>query len=211
MRARRYSFRILNGSVSRYIKIALVDQYGHRVPHHLIANDGNVMEHAVPFPNAESADLPVQGIAERYDIIVDFSQFRAGTKLYMVNLLEHRDGRRPKEVIPLVDVLLNEYCDAPPENAVADSCDVGVGKFLEFRVVGYEGADTSMNPADYVEGKKKMIPLPTFTAAELANAKHRTFEFGRSSGTDTNPRTIKTDGGQGFGMDPMRLSAAPRS
>jgi hypothetical protein len=76
-------------------------------------------------------------------------------------------------------------------------------------VVEYAGVDTSMNPADYVEGKKKMIPLPPFTAEELANAKHRTFEFGRSSGTDSTPWTIKTDGGQGLGMDPARLSAAP--
>ena len=209
VRARRYRFRMLNGSVSRWFKIALIDQNGNRVPHHMIANDGNVMEHAVPFPNAESVDLPTQAIAERYDIIVDFSQFQPGDKLYLVNLLEHRDGRRPKEAIPLSEVVSNQYCDAPPDFAAADACDTTVGRFLEFRVVEYAGVDTSMNPADYVEGKKKMIPLPSFTAEELANAKHRSFTFGKSSGTDTTPWTIKTDGGQGFGMDPARLSAAP--
>jgi FtsP/CotA-like multicopper oxidase with cupredoxin domain len=198
VRARRYRLRILNGSVSRYFKIALVDESGQRVPFHMIANDGNIMEHAVAFPNAESADLPTQAIAERYDIIVDFSQFQEGDKVYMVNLIEHENGKGPNEAIPLADVLSGAYQGDP-----------AVGKFLEFRVKSHAGVDSSMNPADYVEGGKKMIPLPGFTATELANARHRTFEFGRSSGTDTTPWTIKTDGGQGFGMDPRRLSAAP--
>ena len=29
----------------------------------MIANDGNIMEHAVPFPNPQSADLPTQADA----------------------------------------------------------------------------------------------------------------------------------------------------
>jgi len=48
-----------------------------------------------------------------------------------------------------------------------------------------------------------------FTDAELANAKHRTFEFGRSSGSDGKPWTVATDGGQGFTANPNRISAAP--
>ena len=98
VRPRRYRFRILNASVSRFFKIALVNAAGKRVPFHMIANDGNIMEHAVRFPNAKSEDLPLQGIAERYDIIVDFAAFAQGTKLYMVNLAEHEDGARPKRI-----------------------------------------------------------------------------------------------------------------
>jgi len=331
VRARRYRFRILNGSVSRYLKLALVDQRGDRVPYHMVANDGNIMEHAVPFPNDESFDLPTQAVAERYDIVVDFSRFREGDRLYLVNLLQHEDGKGPDRAVSLQKIVRNEYCQAnlpadddasaagddvdssrggrasgrrasgrnraeallrrrsgndrrraeatsalehasrqledaarqredadrqredalrqrdeaarqreeawqqrrdrpgrrpappapQPEDEVVehppapmDSCtsalgDPGVGKFLEFRVVAYDGVDTSMNPADYVEGKKKMIPLPGFSAEELANARHRTFEFGRDDGTDSAPWTIKTDGGFGYDMDPARLSAAP--
>jgi len=198
VRARRYRFRILDGSVSRYIKIAVVDEAGNRVPFHLVANDGNIMEHAVAFPNAESADLPIQAIAERYDIVIDFSQFNEGDKIYFVNVLEHTTGKRPENEIPLDEVLSGLYQGDP-----------AVGKFFEMRVVAYSGQDLSMNPADYVEGKKKMIPRPSFTASELANAKHRTFSFGRSNGTDSAPWTIKTDGAQGFSMDPRRLTAAP--
>ncbi len=199
VRARKYRLRILNGSVSRLWKFALVTSNGTRVPFHMVANDGNIMEHAVPFPNAEAQELPFQGIGERFDIVVDFKAFPAGTKLYLVNLSEHADGREPKSAVPLAAVMNNTYTGGDPV----------VGKVMEFRVVKYTGIDKSMNPADYVEGKKKMIPRPTITAAELATARVRTFEFGRSGGTDQMPWTIKTDGGQGLGTDTHRIDAHP--
>jgi FtsP/CotA-like multicopper oxidase with cupredoxin domain len=218
VRARRYRFRILNGSVSRYIKIALVDQNGVPVPFHMVANDGNIMEHAVAFDGTlgtQRGILPEQAIAERYDIVVDFSRFAPGSRLYFVNLLEHDDGRGPKEAIPLADVLSGSYQavardddgDGLPERW--ENGDPCVRKFLEFRVHAYTGTDLSMNPADYTPGKKKMLPLPRPSANELAQARHRTFEFGRSGGSDEKPWTIKTDGGSAFGMDPTRISAAP--
>jgi manganese oxidase len=214
VRARKYRFRILNGSVSRYWKIAFVDSSGNQVPFHLVGNDGNILEHAVAFPNAESPEgLPEQGIAERYDIIMDFSKFKDGDKIYAVNLLEHQDGKTPNQAIPLDLVLSGAYsADGCPA-----TCDPVVGKFMEIRVHGYTGTDLSMNPADYVVGKKKMIPLPGFTPQELANAKERTFEFTR--GGDVKPWTIKTDGGQAFNASTTpgegelkifdRVSAAP--
>jgi FtsP/CotA-like multicopper oxidase with cupredoxin domain len=197
VRARRYRFRVLNGSVSRFFKFTVVDAKGKRVPIYLVANDGNIMEHSVLFPNAASADLPEQSIGERYDIVIDFSAFREGDKLYVINTLEHEDGKTPKRVVPLAEVLGGKY-----------NGDPAVGKFLEFRVRAFNGVDRSMNPADYVDGKKTMIPLPTFSSQELARARQRTFEFGRSNGTDREPWTIKTDGGEGFTMDPHRDSVA---
>ena len=218
VRARRYRFRILNGSVSRYLKIALVDQSGAPVPFHMVANDGNIMEHAVAFDGTlgtQRGILPEIGIAERYDIVVDFSRFAPGSRLYFVNVLEHDDGRGPNAQIPLADVVSGRYRAVARDNdgdGLADEWRDGdpcVGKFMEFRVQAYSGQDRSMNPADFTAGRRKMIPLPRPSASELANARHRTFEFGRSSGTDEAPWTIKTDGGSAFGMDPARLSAAP--
>lgn len=199
VRARRYRFRLLNGSVSRLWKIAIVTAAGQRVPFHMIANDGNIMEHAVLFPNAQSKELPTQGIGERFDIVVDFKSFPAGTKLYLVNLAEHADGRGPKGIAPLAEVMNGTYVGDPV-----------VGKFMELRVVAYTGVDQSMNPASYVEGQKKMIPRPVITSAELATARHRTFEFGRSNGTDDKPWTIKTDGGMGMQTDLQKISARPK-
>jgi FtsP/CotA-like multicopper oxidase with cupredoxin domain len=211
VRARRYRLRLLNGSVSRYFKLGMVDEIGNPVPFYMVANDGNIMEHTVYFENGE---LPTQGIAERYDIIVDFSNYAPGSKLYLVNMLQHKDGQATDKVIPLSDIAnglyyadqVDEDADGVPDRWV--NGDPVVGKFLEFRVSEYDGVDQSLNPVDYVVGKKQMIPIQRPSEEELATALHRTFEFERQP-TDETPWVIETDGGKGFGMDPRRISAAP--
>ena len=211
VRARKYRFRILNGSVSRYFKVALVTQSGEPVPFYMVANDGNLMEHTVYFADGT---LPTQGIAERYDIVVDFSEFDPGDKLYFVNVLQHRNGQATDVVVPLEDIVSGDYFPTIIDDDSDGTYDrwVGgdpvVGAFMEFRVHPYDGVDQSMNPADYVEGGLKMIPLRRPSEEDLANALHRTFEFERQP-TDETPWVIETDGGKGFTMDPQRLSAAP--
>ncbi|HXE98257.1 MAG TPA: multicopper oxidase domain-containing protein [Dongiaceae bacterium] len=236
VRARSYRFRILNGSVSRYFAFALVQQVMgtvgeipgppgsgvsyNRVPFHMIANDGNLMEHTVAFDSRmdinHNATLPVQGIAERYDIIVNFAKhgIKPGDKLYFVNTLEHTRGRRPGAQIPL-EAILSEQYKPVVQNDIWVGGDPAVGKFLELRVHAYTGQDLSMDPADFEPGKKVMIPLTIHRddladQAKLAKARHRTFLFARSNPTDDVRWTIKTDGGGGFGMDPRRISAAPQ-
>ncbi|MEE9383862.1 MAG: multicopper oxidase domain-containing protein, partial [Nannocystaceae bacterium] len=54
-----------------------------------------------------------------------------------------------------------------------------------------------------------MIPLRRPTSAQIANARHRNFEFEKNP-TDDAPWVIETDGGKGIGMDPRRVSAAPQ-
>ena len=211
VRARRYRFRILNGSVSRYFKLALVDEAGQPVPFHMVANDGNIMEHSVYFENGE---LPTIGIAERYDIVIDFGNFEEGDKLYLVNMLQHKNGQATDVPIPLADIASGAYAPTTADDdgdGLADRWvegDPTVGKFLEFRVKKHKKKDRSMNPAKFVAGRKKMIPIRRPKEEELANALHRTFEF-EGQPTDEKPWVIETDGGKGFGMDPRRLSAAP--
>ena len=218
VRARKYRFRLLNGSVARYMKIALVDSRGRAVPFHMIANDGNIMEHAVAMDGTlgtRAGILPEQMIGERYDIIVDFSRFRPGDRLYFVNLLEHEDGKGPSRIIPLNDVVRGLYrptardIDGDGQLDVYEGGDPCVGQFMELRVQAYTGQDLSMNPANYISGRQKMIPLHRPTALQLANARHRTFKFGRSGGTDEKPWTIKVDGGDALGADPTVASACP--
>jgi FtsP/CotA-like multicopper oxidase with cupredoxin domain len=218
VRARKYRLRILNGSVSRYFKLALVDDRGRPVSFHMIANDGNVMQHAIKFDGRHGTQrgiLPLQSIAERYDIIVDFSQFRPGQKLYLVNLQSHKNGKVVDDTIPLRDVMSGRYRAIPRDDdgdGLADrweGADPCVGKIMEFRVHEYQGQDLSMDPSLYEPGGQVMVELPRPTAQELRQARHRTFEFGRSGGTDSAPWTIKTDGGDAFTADPRRLTAAP--
>ncbi|MCB1909106.1 MAG: multicopper oxidase domain-containing protein [Rhodocyclaceae bacterium] len=243
VRARRYRFRILNGSVSRFFTVALVREVAgsggefpgpagsgvsyDRVPFHMIANDGNIMEHAVPFDGTMDLDgdgdlnnhfgiLPTQAIAERYDIVVDFSAngIQPGDKIYFVNLMEQDTGKGTKSTIPLADVLSEAYKPVVQQTGTGPKWvngDPVVGKFLEVRVQSYSGTDLSMNPKDFEPGKQKMIPLSIDrNDPMLAQARHRTFEFGRGSGTDGSPWTVKTDGGSGLNMDPRRVSAAPQ-
>ena len=255
VRARRYRFRILNGSVSRYLTLALVQEVQgtggamqgpkgskvsyNRVPFHLVANDGNILEHAVPFDgsmdlNADGntqdhkGQLPTQGIAERYDIVVDFAKngIKAGDKLYFVNLKEHDTGIGSKRDVPLADVLSESYKavllmkDGQPEKW--DKGDPVVGKFLELRVKAYSGKDLSMNPAEYEPAKpgkamgKVMIPLwlnreNPADMAKLQTARHREFEFGRTNGTDEAPWTVKTDNNLlAYSADMRRISDSPQ-
>jgi manganese oxidase len=201
----------LNGSVSRIFKIAIVDAAGNKLKYHMIGNDGNLMEYAIPFPNTESKEaLPQQGIAERLDIIVDFNQSIAGNTVYFVNTQEHQNGKGPSNVIPLANILNGSY------KADYKNGDPAVGKFLELRVkgCGTDGlqacTDLSMKPSDYEPGKKNLIVRRKFTTAELQTAKHRTFEFARIVTTDNKPWAIKTDGGVGLNADMSRVSAAFR-
>ncbi|NWL20382.1 multicopper oxidase domain-containing protein [Pseudomonas umsongensis] len=251
VRARSYRFRMLNGSVSRYFKLALVREikgtsgefqgpkgsgvsYA-RVPFHMIANDGNIMEHSVPFDGSMDLDadgdkqnhnaiLPTQGIAERFDIIVNFAKngIKPGDKLFFVNLLVHDDGKGPKEPVSLADALSENYkavIKQTSKGPMWDKGDPAVGKMLQLNVKPYTGQDLAMDPAAYEPAKPGkaeglvMIPLKIHRdnatdKALLAKARHRTFTFGRSDGTDEAPWTVKTDGGFGFHMDPRRLNAS---
>jgi len=187
--ARQYRFRILNASVSRFFKVALCDSNGTAKPMIQIGNDGNLLPNAV-----QLTELDEQGIAERYDIVIDFSRYQPGQKLYMVNLCEHKDGTKPNADLRLADAL------------AGNSGDPCVGRFLEFRVVPLKPGTTDKSVP--VVDKMPLIPNPDLS--KIPVVRERTFEFGRGSGQDGLPWTIKVDGGQSFNADYTRLSAYPQ-
>lgn len=177
---RKYRFRIVNAAVSRFFKLALSDGS----PMVLIATDGNLMERPL-FVN----ELDEQGIAERFDVVIDFSRYQIGDKVWFVNLTEHLDGKGPTRDLTVVEALSG------------NSLDPGVGRALEFRVLRDPAEpDRSRVPAT-------LIPLPV----RDPTVRERTFKFGRSGGSDKNPWTIKTDGGPGLAFDVNRISAAPKA
>ena len=90
-RAPQYRFRILNAASSRFFKIAL-QRLGQAQPITQIANDGNLL----PSPVTLTA-LDEQGIAERYDIVIDFSQLRSATSCTSSTSCEHDDGAKPRK------------------------------------------------------------------------------------------------------------------
>jgi FtsP/CotA-like multicopper oxidase with cupredoxin domain len=193
---RKYRFRILNGSVSRFFKICLSD--GSTFTQ--IANDGNLLPHPV-----QLTQLDEQGIAERYDIVIDFSRYGIGGKVWLVNLCEHQDGKKPSKDLTLTDALAGK------------SSDPCVGKFLEFRIV--------RNPAvpDQSQVPATLIPNPDLSSIPVA--RERTFAFGSGAsqnqsdpitsyitgaGGQTGPWGIATDNGRMLDADFGRLSAAPK-
>jgi FtsP/CotA-like multicopper oxidase with cupredoxin domain len=190
---RKYRFRILNASVSRFLKIALADSRGRAQQVTQIANDGNLLPSPVTL-----LQLDEQGTAERYEIVIDFSRYKQNEKLYLVNLCEHVDGRGPSRDVSLAEALSGT------------SLDPCVGRFMEFRVV----RDPAQPDVSRVPGV--LVPNPDLSA--LPVAKVRTFEFGRDALGPTGdpaiyegvgPWGIGTDGGDKLAANFNRITAAP--
>ncbi len=115
---RKYRLRLLPANMSRFYQFTFADERGREVPVDVIANDGNFLERPVRRRN-----LDQQGPAERFDVILDFSRFRPGERVYLVNRLEFSNGRGPDRAVPLADAL------------AGNSSDPAVCAVMEFRVV----------------------------------------------------------------------------
>jgi FtsP/CotA-like multicopper oxidase with cupredoxin domain len=186
---RKYRFRILNAAVSRFFQLQLSDNSVMIQ----IANDGNLLPQPVP-----QTRLDQLGIAERYDIVIDFSRYNIGDKVWLVNVLEHENGAMPAGTVSLAAAVAGQ------------SSDPCVGEFLEFRIV--------RNPAspDVSQVAATLIPNPDLSAIPVTNT--RTFVFGDSADqTSRNPITsffgpwgIGTNGGDKLNADFGRVSAAPK-
>src|SRR5437016_12238782 len=100
----------------------------------IIANDGNLL----PSPVVVT-QLDQQGIGERFDVVIDFSRYSLGQKVWMVNVLAHEDGTMPSGTVSLAQAL------------AGSSSDPCVGKFLEFRIVrNPSNQDSSQGPTTVI-------------------------------------------------------------
>jgi FtsP/CotA-like multicopper oxidase with cupredoxin domain len=206
--ARRYRFRLLNASVSRFIKLAVVDQAGRPFPFHFIANDGNFVVKPILIPDGI---LDEQGSAERYDIVIDFAKAKArgAARLYLVNLLQQTNGRKPDGAVSIRQAMTGVEADP------------AVGPFLEFRI-GNTAPDKSadfFDPAWGTLGSKVLTEQVPMQAA----VRERTIEFVRSRGDSRNtpdgrcipdcadienfPWAIKINGQAAHSLNANRISA----
>jgi FtsP/CotA-like multicopper oxidase with cupredoxin domain len=189
---RKYRFRVLNAAVARFFKVALANAAGVAQPIVQIANDGNLLPNPVTL-----LALDEQGIAERYDIVIDFSKYAIGDRLYLVNLCEHESGTGPSADLTMAQALSGQ------------SSDPCVGQFLQFIVVRDPAQpDVSQVPAT-------LIPNPDLSAIPIART--RTFVFGDDAKQERTavpafggPWGISTNGGEKLDADYGRISAAPR-
>jgi len=87
---RRYRIRMYNGGPSRFYWWWLRQGTGANfVPMTVIGNDGNLMPRAVTTTSFK------QGVAQRFDVILDFTNMKPGTEFYFVNRAEQTSGRGP--------------------------------------------------------------------------------------------------------------------
>ena len=203
---RKYRFRILAAGMSRFWKLAIADPNGRAVPFQFIANDGSLVVNPI-----QLTVLDQQGIAERYDIVVDFSAFRIGDRLTLVNTLEQTDGRRPTAELSLARAL------------AGDNNDPVVGGILQFRIVGQVASvdvpgvihhSTDRDPSVVPAVLTQQIPIVT-------PVRTRVVEWGRGNGDSrqangqcipdcpdqaTFPWVVKVNGAAAHSMNANRIS-----
>lgn len=84
---RKYRFRLLNGGPSRLYKLFLTKRGSDAETFTVISEDGNLLPEPI---KTKSIDL---WVANRTDIVVDFSKYKDGDQLFLTNRLEMRsDG-----------------------------------------------------------------------------------------------------------------------
>ncbi|WP_137885849.1 multicopper oxidase family protein [Pseudomonas sp. 2FE] len=148
--ARKYRFRLLDAGPSRFYGLSLVTSSNVRQTFTYIANDGNLL----PAPLLNQT-LVIFAVAERADIVVDFSRYPIGTELYLINRMRQEKTRGPKDIKDEGPRILKFIVDRnPPEQ------------------------DLSQVPAT-------LRPLPPLNLAEIAAARVRRWEFARSGGVWT--------------------------
>lgn len=148
VKRRKYRFRLLNGGPARFYTFVL-RKGGSNRPFTQITDNGNFLQ----APRRNLTKIEVQ-VAERPDIIVDFSQFQAGDKVYLANILPMKDGR------------------GPDRGKTLNPDDVA-NQIIEFRVESYSGTDGSQIPNYF----RDLPPIP-----DLSNVPRRSWRFERGNG-----------------------------
>ncbi|NJL28529.1 MAG: multicopper oxidase domain-containing protein [Thermoanaerobaculia bacterium] len=155
---RKYRFRIVNAGPSRIytLKTCEVGADGRECVSDelatdfvVIANDGNLL--AEPVTGLDNVTISA---AERYELIIDFSDFRHGDRINLMNIADQTSGKGRTGVF------------APMTSELAQ-------KVMQFRVIGPNVPDPSRVPA-------LMREKPTITEDEIVC--ERTFTFDNQAG-----------------------------
>jgi FtsP/CotA-like multicopper oxidase with cupredoxin domain len=165
---RRYRFRLLDTGPSRFYQFFLTDlnNLGATNPFWVIANDGNLL----PVPvQVQSVRI---GVAERVDIIIDFSQF-AGKTIYLENRLNQLNGQGPVDEFGPNGT--SQECTLVSGTTIPSILAAGQGNLLlQFNVAGGKAVDNSLPPS-----QQKFYQLPS---TEVEPDAVRTFKFDRLNG-----------------------------
>lgn len=155
---RKYRFRLLNAGPSRFYQFFLTKDNKDQA-FIQISNDESLLEKPYNIPPHEGVSIAV---SERADVVIDFSRYTTGDKLFLVNRLVMQDeGFGPV-------VVAGKYKTLPE----------GEGDHVLCFVVGGDAVDPSQIPNDL----RKNPHLPDFTKLPSEELKkllnHREFIFG---------------------------------
>ncbi|MFO1072506.1 MAG: multicopper oxidase domain-containing protein [Geminicoccaceae bacterium] len=148
---RKYRFRLLDGGPSRFYRFVL-RKGTTNVKFTQITASGNLLY--VPKTGLTELDL---WVAERSDIIVDFTNFQEGDEIIMSNILSMRADGRGEEVGKRLN---------PDDPA---------NQLLKFKVVGSQPAD---DPSQVPQRFRPLPPLP-----DLSKLPRKLFKFERKNGS----------------------------
>ncbi len=151
VKRRKYRLRLLDGDALRFFEVYLTHN-GSDQDFTYIANDGNLLPK--PLRGVRKVRL---GMAERADIVVDFSKYKAGDTLYLVDRISQTSPRGPSEKLVKPGTPL-----------------------LRFDV---EGDPATPDVSRVPDTLRELPPLPS--PEELAKLKVRKWEFDRSKGSWT--------------------------
>lgn len=102
---RKYRFRLLNGGPTRSYEIYFIVKNGTTAQlFKYIASDGNLLPVTLNSanlrsPNGASPSGIRLGVAERADIVFDFSPYPKGTEIIMINRLQQLSTRKPESAL----------------------------------------------------------------------------------------------------------------
>ena len=205
---RKYRFRFLSAGMSRFIQLQIADSSGNAIQFLQIANDGNLFVNPIPLTS-----LDQQGTAERYDIIVDFSRYKNGDTLTLVNSLLQTDGRKPDQQQKLSDALKG------------NNNDPAMGAIMQFRVVdSLQSVDDPTVTLKATDPDLSQVPNTLTEQIPIVTPdRTRVVMWGRSGNGDSKatgqctpdcdgeqftafPWTVIVDGGQSHSMNANRVS-----
>lgn len=105
VRRRKYRFRILNTGPVKTWNLSLINQAGQQVPMTVVAVDANFLE----TPHELTTGPLTIFVASRYDVVIDFGAFPAGSRLYLREAAAQNVGvvtPDPAPGLPIGNVLM---------------------------------------------------------------------------------------------------------
>ncbi len=200
---RKYRFRLLNACMSRFVQLVLVDPNRNALPLKFIANDGNFVVNPI-----DIKILDEQGTGERYDVVVDFSNFKKGQVIQLVNLLKHKNGRKPDKRLTIGEALKG------------DSEDPAVGAIMRFIVSDQvESVDAPGTIIRSTEPDRSRVPtilteqIPIVTPDRVRTIEFKHDELNQAKDClpscedkDLLPWVIRVDGESTHSLNANRIS-----